>query len=139
MIMISNGIDCKDEENEGMYEEDAFGLDTEAEEEKSCVSIDKTKKLNNSRTGREIDEDGITGNDNDPPLHHCQNSEIFLPYRSKYCRECQAVVAKFDHHCFWLGGCVGELNHHKFWLMTGVMTFNYIMSFYYVRSIYSVK
>ena len=25
-------------------------------------------------------------------------------------------VRKFDHHCFWIGGCVGELNHGKFFL-----------------------
>ena len=31
-------------------------------------------------------------------------------------------MRKFDHHCFWLGGCVGELNHGKFWTFLFVQT-----------------
>lgn len=38
------------------------------------------------------------------------------PYRSRHCWECNKCVRKFDHHCFWIGGCVGELNHGKFFL-----------------------
>ena len=37
-----------------------------------------------------------------------------LPYRAKHCHDCRRCVRKYDHHCFWVGGCVGELNHGKF-------------------------
>ena len=38
-----------------------------------------------------------------------------LPYRAKHCKECNRCVRKYDHHCFWIGGCVGELNHRSFY------------------------
>ena len=38
-----------------------------------------------------------------------------LPFRARHCKDCGKCVRKFDHHCFWIGGCVGELNHRKFY------------------------
>lgn len=44
---------------------------------------------------------------NFPPLkffcHKCNKTQ---PYRTKHCNKCQACIAKYDHHCFW----IGELN-----------------------------
>lgn len=37
-----------------------------------------------------------------------------IPERAKYCRKCEGYIAKYDHHCFWIGICVGEKNHYKF-------------------------
>eukprot|EP00702_Spironucleus_salmonicida_P000936 EST42227.1 Zinc finger and transmembrane domain-containing protein [Spironucleus salmonicida] len=36
-----------------------------------------------------------------------------LENRQRYCKLCDKNVAKFDHHCAWVGSCVGAGNH--FW------------------------
>lgn len=119
-------------ENELDYLKDIEGLEEESKEDKEIIQ----KESNKSNRKGDIEQGrGMTDDeeDNMPPLHYCSKMELYLPYRAKYCNECEAVVAKFDHHCFWLGGCVGELNHHKFWIMTFLMTLNYSLTLYYVR------
>lgn len=49
-----------------------------------------------------------------------------LPFRARHCRDCNRCVRKFDHHCFWIGGCVGELNHYKFYLFLFLQTWAFI-------------
>ena len=46
-----------------------------------------------------------------------------LPYRAKHCDICRRCVRKYDHHCFWVGGCVGELNHGKFLVFVTTQSF----------------
>lgn len=58
---------------------------------------------------------GFVADLNIPPNRGCDVCGIKqLPYRARHCKECNKCVRKFDHHCFWVGGCVGELNHGKF-------------------------
>ena len=51
-----------------------------------------------------------------PKKRFCEACLVVQPYRSRHCWDCNRCVRKFDHHCFWIGGCVGELNHGKFFL-----------------------
>ena len=39
-----------------------------------------------------------------------------MNYRTKHCKICKKCIPKFDHHCYWLGGCIGELNYRKFYV-----------------------
>ncbi|CAG9327128.1 unnamed protein product [Blepharisma stoltei] len=51
-----------------------------------------------------------------PKQGYCDVCNIIQPYRSRHCKKCEECVAKFDHHCFWIGSCIGELNHFRFCL-----------------------
>jgi len=48
----------------------------------------------------------------------------------KHCKKCDKCIHKFDHHCFWIGGCVGELNHRKFYLFVLFQTAVNLTGFY---------
>lgn len=38
-----------------------------------------------------------------PPLHFCHKCNIVQEYRTRHCKSCDTCIAKFDHHCFWIG------------------------------------
>lgn len=44
----------------------------------------------------------------------CKVCNIWKPPKSKHCWKCGHCIAKFDHHCPFIGNCVGGGNHMRF-------------------------
>jgi len=46
---------------------------------------------------------------------YCDEADMYLPIRAKYCKKHGKVIAKFDHYCYAVGTSIGELNHGRFY------------------------
>eukprot|EP01084_Bolivina_argentea_P069312 126146_1 len=80
------------------------------------VSFDNTVQIN-------WDED----EGENVPSAFCWRCTMIRPFRSKHCYDCDACVARFDHHDVHIGNCVGVRNHRYYllWIIVGCICYNW--------------
>ncbi|XP_077084139.1 putative palmitoyltransferase ZDHHC13 isoform X1 [Siphateles boraxobius] len=64
------------------------------------------------------------------PRIFCTSCMMRKPMRANHCFNCNACVAKQDHHSIWINGCIGARNHPFFVLFLVALNFLCIWTFY---------
>jgi len=65
-------------------------------------------------------------------LKYCRTCCIWRGPRTKHCKNCDACVDLFDHHCPWIGNCVAKRNYHNFLRFTTSLSFFVIISLFII-------
>ncbi|XP_026765096.2 palmitoyltransferase Hip14 [Galleria mellonella] len=78
---------------------------------RSDPGVITASKADKFRTIIELSESSRGGFE---PARFCSACLVRRPLRSKHCSVCNRCVAKFDHHCPWVGNCIGANNHQYF-------------------------
>ena len=75
---------------------------------------------------------------------YCHVCNTWKPERTRHCKQCKMCVAKYDHHCPWIGSCVGYHNFKYFihfsmwcWLATTLYTFEAVRFSFFMNGISS--
>ncbi|KAL4493959.1 hypothetical protein ABPG72_021976 [Tetrahymena utriculariae] len=75
------------------------------------------KPFNASNISKNMQINGQS-NKNQMPFvekRYCTSCYINMPLRAKHCKDCKRCVARFDHHCPYVGNCIGEKNKCVFY------------------------
>lgn len=62
----------------------------------------------------------------------CKYCRTKQPLRCRHVHECGRCVARFDHHCFWIGTSVGATNHRGFVIMVACLFLTLVMGTFHV-------
>ncbi|XP_041917366.1 putative palmitoyltransferase ZDHHC13 [Alosa sapidissima] len=64
------------------------------------------------------------------PRIFCTSCMMRKPMRANHCFDCDACIAKQDHHSVWINGCIGARNHHFFVLFLLTLSLLCVWMFY---------
>eukprot|EP00475_Leptophrys_vorax_P005554 TRINITY_DN13351_c0_g1_i1.p1 TRINITY_DN13351_c0_g1~~TRINITY_DN13351_c0_g1_i1.p1 ORF type:complete len:465 (-),score=93.29 TRINITY_DN13351_c0_g1_i1:34-1428(-) len=84
-------------------------------EELRLRSVDAAPSKQPGIGGDELKDEFIVIRESVSEKRVCFICDIYKPPRSRHCYHCNRCVARFDHHCPFIGNCIGYKNHRLFW------------------------